>query len=214
MNFGFSGRGSGGPERNDSGYVAELRAYWEALREGEMLPRRDRVDPRGIANALEHSFLIERIAPGIARFRIAGMAYNDLMAMDIRGMPISALFTADARARLQTDLERVFRGPSVLTLDLEAERGLGRGRLGARMIMLPMLSQSDESTLAIGCIELTGDLGRAPRRLMIAQSKIEPIGQAVPVRPTPALAFAETQTAFLPPPRAVKGVPHLRLVKS
>jgi hypothetical protein len=89
MTFGWTGRDSGGSDHQNQGMIAELRAYWEALREGEMLPRRDRVDPRGIAGALEHSFLIERIAPGVARFRISGMVFNDLMGMDIRGMPMS-----------------------------------------------------------------------------------------------------------------------------
>ncbi|MCU0901790.1 MAG: PAS domain-containing protein [Cypionkella sp.] len=101
MAFGWTGRDSGGNDRIDQGMISEVRAYWEALRNGDMLPRRDRVDPRGIAGALEHSFLVERIAPGIARFRISGMIYNDLMGMDIRGMPMSCLFMGDARQPAQ-----------------------------------------------------------------------------------------------------------------
>jgi len=208
MTFGSKGRNTGGSDFGDQGMIAELRAYWEALRDGEMLPRRDRVDPRGIAGALEHSFLIERIAPGIARFRIAGMVYNDLMEMDIRGMPVSCLFLADARDRLQLDLERVFRAPSIVTLDLMAERSLGRAPLLGRMQILPMLGHQEDSNLAIGCLELGGPIGRAPRRFSITATRLEPL-QAKAI---PSMPLLEPHAPR--PPRAQPGVPHLRLVKA
>ncbi|MCF8484838.1 MAG: PAS domain-containing protein [Rhodobacteraceae bacterium] len=223
MTFGFSGGGSDGPTTVDQGMISEVRAYWEALRDGEMLPRRALVDPRGIANALEHSFLIERIAPGLARFRIAGMAFNDLMGMDIRGMPISSLFLGEARMRLQMELERMFHGPAILSLELGSERGLGRPPMTARMVVLPMLGQQDDCNLAIGCIEITGEIGRAPRRFTIEGAKIEQVSHSpkagVPDemaqnarQPAQDLAFAETPAPFTPP-RPAPGVPYLRLVK-
>lgn len=223
MAFGFSGGGSHGPSTVDQGMITEVRAYWEALREGEMLPRRAMVDPRGIANALEHSFLIERIAPGLARFRISGMAYNDLMGMDIRGMPISALFMGDARMRLQLEMERMFHGPAILSLSLGSERGLGRPPMSARMMILPMLGQQDECNLAIGCIEITGEIGRVPRRFTIEEAKIEQVSHGPragamacvteAVRsPQSDPAFAEAPTPYAPP-RPTPGVPYLRLVK-
>ncbi|MBN2630572.1 MAG: PAS domain-containing protein [Rhodobacteraceae bacterium] len=217
MGFGWTGRDKGGTGRSDGGMISELRAYWEALRDGEMLPRRDKVDPRGIANALEHSFLIERIAPGIARFRIAGMVYNDLMAMDIRGMPMSCLFLGDARDRLQIELERVFRTPAILTLDLLAERSLGRGNLRGRMQVLPMLGAGDTSDLAIGCLELDGEIGRAPRRFSISDAQLERVRashQAPPLSQDSALPSPAIAAPDLRPPRAQPGVPHLRLVKA
>ena len=217
MKFGWSGRGSGGADLVNQGLISEVRAYWEALRDGEMLPRRDRVDPRGIANALEQSFLIERIAPGIARFRISGMVFNDLMGMDIRGMPVSCLFLGDSRDRLQLDLERVFRAPAIVTFDLLAERSLGRANLQARMQILPMLGSDGASNLAIGCLELSGEPGRAPRRFSITDSRSEAVRTGTAkiastfVQPDPV-----PMAPMLPPrpPRAQPGVPHLRLVKS
>ena len=212
MKFGWTGRGTGGTDPVDLGMISELRAYWEALRDGDMLPRRDRIDPRGIAGALEHSFLIERIAPGIARFRIAGMAYNDLMGMDIRGMPVSCLFLGDARDRLQLDLERVFHAPAIVTLDLLAERALGRPNLRGRMQFLPMLGQNDDCDLAIGCIELDGEIGRAPRRFSISATRSERLATewAIPAAPT----RHEPPNVDARPPRARPGVPYLRLVKA
>ncbi|MDO9637668.1 MAG: PAS domain-containing protein [Pseudotabrizicola sp.] len=206
MTSGKSGRTSDGSDHRGPGRIAGLRAYWEALRSGDHLPRRDRVDPRGLADALEHSFLIERIAPGIARFRIAGTAYNDLMGMDVRGMPLSCLFLGASRDRLPLDLERVFRAPSILTLDLRAEVGLIRSGLTGRMQILPMLDQDGAATLAIGCLDLTGTIGRAPRRFEVTQAALEPLTTTTPVQDsTPALPQ---------PPRAKPGVPYLRLVKA
>ena len=92
--FGKGGRG--GPSDTGTGVnrfamLAEVRGYWEGLRKGSDLPRRDEIDPRGIVGALENTFLLERVAPGVARFRLAGMQLHDLMGMDVRGMPLTAL---------------------------------------------------------------------------------------------------------------------------
>lgn len=208
MAFGWNGRSSGGSDQINQGMIAEVRAYWEALRDGDALPRRDRVDPRGIAGALENSFLIERIAPGIARLRIAGMLYNDLMGMDIRGMPISCLFLSEARDRLKLELERVFHSPAIVTLDLLGERTLGRAALRGRMQILPMLGRHDDSTLAIGCLEISGTPGRAPHRFSITNTGMEL------VQPPRTTAQPEPSTDTPRPPRAQAGVPHLRLVKT
>lgn len=222
MGFRFSGHGTDGTKPTDQGMISEVRAYWEALRIGDMLPRRERVDPRGIAGALEHSFLIERIGPGLARFRIAGMAFNDLIGMDIRGMPMSSLFLGDARLTLQISLERVFHAPAILNLDLEAERGLGRPAMTARMMVLPLLDHQGGSDLAIGCIEIAGEIGRAPRRLGISGARHEVIARKLTETATATAtatatqtisAFAESNTPFAAAPHTLPGVPYLRLVK-
>ncbi|PJF10990.1 PAS domain-containing protein [Pseudorhodobacter sp. MZDSW-24AT] len=206
MTSGWNGSPSDGPPPYPGGMIAAVRAYWEALRDGDSLPRRAQVDPRGIANALENTFLIERVAPGIARFRIAGLLYNDLMGMDIRGMPLSCLFLGPARDSLQTDLEHLFSTPAALSLTLVAERRLGRLPLRARLQILPMLDRSDACTLALGCIETLGEIGRVPCRFGIAEARLTPLGAAAASNAAPIAAPR--------PPRAVAGVPHLRLVKA
>ena len=97
--------------------LAEVRAYWEGLRHGSDLPRPRRDLTRaGLPGALENTFLLERIAPGIARFRLAGMQLHDLMGMDVRGMPLSSLIEPAGRSRLAESLESVFAGPSTLEI--------------------------------------------------------------------------------------------------
>ena len=90
---------------------AQMEGYWQALRpDGGELPRRADFDPRGIADLLEHTLLLERIAPGQVRIRLAGMAVCDLLGMDVRGMPLSALLVTAARPALGAHMERVLEG--------------------------------------------------------------------------------------------------------
>lgn len=201
--FGKGRRGAG------AGMLQEVRAYWQALRRDGALPRRDQIDPRGIAGALEHVFLLERIAAGHARFRLAGMQLTDLMGMEVRGMPLTTLFEPSARARLTEALEPVFAAPCALDLWLEAERGLGRPALEARMILLPLTGSLGEPSLALGCLALSGPMGRAPRRLTISGMVREPLTVRMPAGEP---AFAESPATYMPPPPRAK--PVLRLVSS
>lgn len=216
----------GGSGQNDGpgyGLLQEVRGYWEALRPGDGLPDRANIDPRGLERALEYVFLVERIAPGMARFRIAGIHLTELMGMEVRGMPLTALFDPAGRERLQTLLEPVFAGPSVLELALEGERGIGRPSLEARMILLPVRGDDGTCDRALGCIVTTGGIGRTPRRFAIARQVTETLGPAtrpVVTAPAPHLqpGFAEPSAAFQPPrPGVPSGDPrraHLRLIKS
>ncbi|HEX9856966.1 MAG TPA: PAS domain-containing protein, partial [Paracoccaceae bacterium] len=158
--------------------ISEVRAYWEALRHGPRLPLRAQIDPRGIEGALEGAFILERVAPGIARFRLAGMQLVELIGMEVRGMPVSALFDPTGRQRLASGLEQVFTSPAVLDLRLEAERGIGRPSLTARMVVLPLRRDSDGADLALGCLATEGEIGRRPRRFFIANAMIEPLPTA------------------------------------
>ena len=79
--------------------IAEIRAYWESLRHDGQIPLRSDIDPRAIESALPHAFILERIAPQIARFRVAGQHLTQLMGSDARGMPLTAFFMAGSRDR-------------------------------------------------------------------------------------------------------------------
>jgi hypothetical protein len=166
----FFGRG---PERSSTSPDAvktlqTVRGYWDALRQGGAIPRRDQIDPRGMADCLDKIFLIERIAQGHARFRLAGMAMNDLMGMDVRGMPLSTLFEPVARTRISNELEQVFTAPSIMEIWLEAERSTGRPALSGRMLLLPLADAPGAQGQALGCMVTNGTLGRQPRRFAIS----------------------------------------------
>ena len=223
MGMSFLGKGGRGALQGGMArfaMLAEVRAYWEGLREGGALPRRDQLDPRGIAGALENTFLLERVAPGIARFRLAGMQLHDLMGMDVRGMPLTTLIEPAGRSRLTEALEPVFAAPGIMELWLEGERSIGRPMLEGRMLLLPLMSSRGVSDLALGCLALDGALGRAPRRFAIAGLLSEGIGRRFDA-PTPVPhkvtlpGLAEMGGDFAPAfPRPPRGKPNLRLVSS
>jgi hypothetical protein len=188
--------------------LQQLRAYWEALREDALPPLRSIIDPRGIEAVLGTAFILERVAPGIARFRIAGSDLSDLAGCDPRGMPASVLFEARARSHFTESLEQVFTGPAHLDLRIEADRGVGRPALSGQMMILPLRNEAGQSHLALGAMALTGEIGRRTRRFHIGGATITTLAGARADRPEPVAGFAEAATRFADmAPR-----PYLRLV--
>ncbi|MEX5728940.1 hypothetical protein Ga0609869_002293 [Rhodovulum iodosum] len=194
----------------DFATLATVEAYWEGVRGGRPCPPpRAAIDPRGLEGALSGAFLVERIAPGQARLRIAGRDLAAMMGMDTRGMPLSALFLPEARARLEGVLELLFDGPARLEVALAAPGAAGAPRLKARMLLLPLCDREGHVSRALGALELAGDVGRAPpRRMAIAGCHSRPLDAAAPF---PGLA--EGRAGFAPAPR-LRGRPRLVLVRS
>lgn len=210
------------------GSVRELRAYWEGLRPAGGLPKRSDIDPRGIENALEYAFILERIAPGLARLRIAGMHLNDLMGMEVRGMPISSFIPPAGRAGLAETLEAVTSRPATALLSLRSAQGIGRPAVEGRMLLLPLVSDFGDVSRVLGCFETSGQIGRAPRRFDIVQTELrgldaprlgatpEPVARPetrpTETRPAEPAGFAEPRADF--EGKAQRRGSHLRLVKS
>lgn len=155
--------------------IAQLESYWEALRGGRLMPNRSEIDPRGIEQALEFSFIVERIAPGIARLRIAGSHLSDLMGMEVRGMPLTSFITPASRRQLSDILEEVFETPATCSLQLHSEQGAGLPPLEARMILLPLKSDLGDVSRILGALVSIGETGRSPRRFDVTRSSLRPI---------------------------------------
>jgi len=191
--------------------TAQVEAYWEALRGDRLAPLRSEVDPRGIDQALEHAFILERIAPGVARFRLAGMHLNDLMGMEVRGMPMTTFFCPDARRSVSDCLEHVFEEPAKARFLLQGEH---RTDLRAEMILLPLRSDLGDTSRALGCMVSEGALRKPPHRFELVSSDVASLPcqkGADPVNAAAAPGFAEARSAYGAgrPPRS-RG--HLRLV--
>ena len=153
--------------------LATLEGYWRDLRGERLLPARSEVDPRRIEDALEYAFVLERIAPGTARFRLAGMHLNELMGMEVRGMPLTAFFVPEARKRISAALEQVFDAPAIARLSLTGETGIGRPAMEARLLLLPLKSDFGDVSRALGCLSSIGPVGRTPRRFSVASETVE-----------------------------------------
>lgn len=191
--------------------LAELEDHWRELKAGSSLvPRRSDLDAGRMAGALPHAFILERAAPGVARFRIAGQAVTALLGGEPRGLPLSVLFAPDSRPDLQGWLERCFRGPALVDLMVQAPQGALRQPLRGRLLLLPLLDQEGEVTRALGGLLLDGLPRRSNLRLDLADAvpRIETEIPALPRR-----AFAQGPAAAPSGLREAER-PYLRLVVS
>ncbi|GGF71031.1 hypothetical protein GCM10011402_24510 [Paracoccus acridae] len=155
--------------------MADMRAYWDSLRQGRAVPARSDIQPQGIRRALDYAFILERIAPGAARFRLAGQHLIDLMGMEVRGMAFCSLAHSSSRGRLSDVLESVFRAPQLAQMTLHAKAEYARPELSARMLLLPLSSDLGDVTRALGCIIAEGQIGVAPRRFDLTHDEVLPI---------------------------------------
>ncbi|WP_348524692.1 PAS domain-containing protein [Paracoccus marinaquae] len=163
-------------DRDQPGRILiEVREYWQSLRRGRAVPARSDIEPRGIHRALDHAFILERIAPGAARFRLAGRHLIDLMGMEVRGMPACAFVNPRSRGRFSDVLESVFRAPQIAELRLHAKAEYARPELQARLLLLPLRSDLGDVTRALGCLIAEGETGVAPRRFDLLEDQVLPI---------------------------------------
>lgn len=176
--------------------LPQVRAYWEALRHDGGLPQRAALDPRGLNGVLDRVFLAERIGRGVLQVRIAGSGLVDLAGTDLRGLPLSCLFAAEARPGLVGLLEEVCQTPAVAELDLTLDRD--GPRLSARLLLLPLAAEEGRN-LVLGAFAFAG--ARPPRgKFHLLRRQVE--------RMFPVPTAAPMQEPTAPQPG------HLRLVHS
>ena len=187
-------QGAGSAPRDFAG-PAQVRAYWEGLRQGGGIPDRMALDPRGMGGALDRVFLAERIGRGLVQVRIAGSALAEAAGMDLRGLPLSCLFRPEARPVLAEVLEAVTQGAAISGLDLSC----GGAQPVARLLLLPLID-GPERRLVLGCLGL--DAGRVAPGAGFAILR----RQDERIDPPPAQHRAPA------PPPAPRRVGHLTLV--
>lgn len=186
--------------------MADMRAYWDSLRKGRAVPARSDIQPQGIHRALDHAFILERIAPGAARFRLAGQHLIDLMGMEVRGMAFCSLANPGSRGRWSDVLESVFRAPQIAEMTLHAKAEYARPELTARLLLLPLASDLGDVTRALGCIIADGQIGVAPRRFDLVSDQVLPIiegGKTIAPSPSEMAQdwkAARPERALLPAP--------------
>lgn len=155
--------------------AARLRHYWQGLRSGDALPRRHQFVPRDMAPLLAALCLIDRTDSGAARFRIAGRALQAVYGMELGGAPVALLFEPSQRAEMAAILGGVLAGAESADLDLRAEARAGRPALHARLLLLPLADHAGKPALAIGTLEVAGEVGQSPRRFYIERCLRSPL---------------------------------------
>lgn len=188
-------RPNAAPSGTDS---RNLLRYWNATRKGWDVPRRSEIDPRGIAGMLSWTFIIEQIAPGLGRFRVAGTHLGDLLGMDVRGMPISAMLRPSARDELADGLRNLFTMPGILRAALVSPGEFRRPELEAELLILPLRDDRGEVTRAIGCLIAKGQIGKAPRRFDIRHMRVDPVTMVKPADESPTDFAEDLPTPVVP----------------
>ncbi|MBN2907211.1 MAG: PAS domain-containing protein [Rhodobacteraceae bacterium] len=189
--------------RRGAGLTAldEVEAYWSRLRTAHgALPTRAQLDPRGFSSALSNCFIAEAIAPRHLRLRLAGQHLEDLMGMDMRGMPLSALIRPEERPQLEEIVARLLSERAQgARLRLLAPQGVGRPALFAGLLLLPLGTEDDGCAKVLGALATIGSAGRTPRRFRILDTGRD---RAAPDRAAPpALRLIEGGAAGADPAR-------------
>ncbi|MCC5962342.1 MAG: PAS domain-containing protein [Rhodobacteraceae bacterium] len=167
------------PDITGADLVSQVTHYWDGLRCDGQIPARDAIDARALGSALPHVFLAEMVTSRVARLRVCGHRVEDLLGMDMRGMPLSTLFTGAARADLTSALAQVARGVRV-TLVLQGETGFGLPALDARLALLPLADAAGLPTRVLGVLDVSGQIGRSPRRFVRATPLALPVAADTP----------------------------------
>jgi len=199
--------------------ITSVSRYWDSLRAGRLVPQREEIDPREIQNALSYSFILDRTRPGSVRFRLSGMHLNDVLGMEARGMPVRAVCDVPYRQRFMEHVERVFDTPSVLEVELRADRG-NEGVMRARMALLPLATYGGEINRALGIFVTDSRAINPPTRFATRGFAVTPLTAGVSAlesrRALLPAGLAEEEAIFQPqrhvPVRRSEG-PRLRVVQ-
>lgn len=147
--------------------IARIERYWNEVRGNRLVPSRSEIDPRGLEGVLSNAFILERISVGLARFRIAGSHLSELTGLELRQMPVSALFKPTSREILSEAMASVFDDPAMVHMTIASPEGFGRGKLTGEMILMPLRSDLGDVDRILGGLALEGAPIRAPRRIEI-----------------------------------------------
>ncbi|WP_439155882.1 PAS domain-containing protein [Yoonia sp.] len=156
----------------DNPILTSLEHYWQTLRRARRLPLRNEIEPSQIDRALPHAFILQRVAPGVARMRVAGQHLHDLLQMDARGMPVSTFFESAAREQIAQLIESAFQEPAIIALPLQSPGGLLRPAMKGTMLLLPLNDEKGETTRVLGAIVTDGQTGNRPRRFYVPEGAV------------------------------------------
>ena len=208
--------------------LRSLELDWRRMCGNQMTPTHVGLDPLALDDALPYAFVLRRVGPGQARFRIAGQKLHEMLRMDPRGLSFGTVFTETARDTLMELVEAAYTLPAIIAVPLEAQGGFGRKPVTATVLLLPMRDAQGEITRILGAIVPSGPLPRRALRFGIAHHvamRCDPLDGFYPDRrsgsrrPAPLPETPAPQPAATPhlapqraPQPAAAGRPALRLV--
>jgi len=127
--------------------------YWDSLRAGRVLPSRMELDPSALRPHLQNTAILEISRPGSVRIRLGGARVNALLGMDVRGLPVRALFDLSERAQVSDEIETAIGSERMMVLDVTAPAprfgGSDKDNVRAQIAVLPMTDADLNPTRAL-----------------------------------------------------------------
>ncbi len=199
-----------------------MEDYWNSLRQGQTVPYRSDVDPRAVHQMLRNAFILQRLAPGLAKLRVSCSTLTDLQGIDMRGMPIRTIISEESREEFRDILDQVFTAPAVARLELTTSRGFRMTGKRASVLLMPLRSDSGAIDRVLGAISVVGAGRKGPTRFDLTESllrdvRVDDDGLAERLSARP-VTLADRQGAIASENVRAQSVPtkhaHLRLVVS
>lgn len=150
--------------------LKELEEYWSGLPRTNGVPHRKDVNPAAMDGLLEDSFVLERVAPGVARIRVAGRNIAKLIGVEPRGLPLTAVMLPDARAEIAKQVEIAFSTPSIVEIPLVGPRAVRQPKLQGKILLLPLRDTHGRVSRILGALVMSGRRGIGGRRFGIGEN--------------------------------------------
>lgn len=91
----------------------ELYAYWDAIRNGRIAPRRFEIEPAKISELLRDTFIAECSGLLAFRFRLAGTRVCHYFGRELRGVDFLSLWSLEDRNSMSSTLESIVNDGAV-----------------------------------------------------------------------------------------------------
>lgn len=162
----------------------KLWAAWSALPRPGIVPTRTSFDPCAIPSILPVISLIERMAPGEWRVRLAGTELERRWGRELSGLSYAEVLSSQAVDVTHCELDAICRQPcgswSLRHLELQSGR-----RLQTETLRLPLRDKHGEVALIVSCNgELTPELMREPDQpreiITVFEQQFFDIGAGIP----------------------------------
>jgi hypothetical protein len=174
-----------------------LYTYWNEVRAGRLAPRRFDIEPSQISEHLPDTFMLERMALSLYRFRLAGTRLSDWFQTEFRGVSFLEGWTPEDAQTIERSLKCVTEQGGVALMTLEA-RTVGGDTVRFEMLLLPLIHTEgtiDRYLGSIVALDTPPWLGseRLVFRRVLSHDIIWPEG-----RPHAIVESAHRQVPFLP----------------
>ena len=171
--------------------------YWNDVRAGRLAPRRFDIEPAQISAVLPDTFMLERIASSIYRYRLAGTRICDQFQSEFRGVNFLDGWAPDDTETLNRDFTSMSEQGGAGLFTIEA-RNLSGGSVQFEVLVLPLVHTEgtiDRYLGSMSALEAPSWLGteRLVFKRLLRHEVIWPDG-----RPHAVVEMAYRQVPFLP----------------